>query len=170
MEPTRAELSWRRFTLDPALPTIPTGKPREILATTGVPFLNDAETFYPLSSLRLMRERYLEFSSAGPGTRIALDLRFHRVVAINGSTQRFGVSFVNSTLERYVRSFTVFAAGLPYNPDGDYLNDTSLDTKAEALIREIAKIDPPAAEDGTFWGELRWDITVGDWSDDEALQ
>ena len=39
--------------------------------------------------------------------------------------------------------------------------------QADGLRRRIARIDPPAIGDNTFWNETSWDVINGEWSSED---
>lgn len=74
--------------------------------------------------------------------------------------------FANSSLSLYADSITVFAEGLPYDADEEEYPDNIL-AQADGLRRRIARIDPPAIGDNTFWNEISWDVVNGEWSSED---
>ena len=55
---------------------------------------------------------------------------------------------------------------LPYDADEEGYPDNIL-AQADGLRRRIARIDPSAIGDNTFWNEISWDVVNGEWSSED---
>lgn len=157
MRPTR-----HRFTIPPEIQGRIAGGDLRLLVSSGLPVLEDAAPFSPISDPKIVGQFLLLCGSP-------------RVMqlGLNVETGEVGViwpwappCFANSSLSLYADSITAFAEGLPYDADEEGYPDNIL-AQADGLRRRIARIDPPAIGDNTFWNEISWDVVNGEWSSED---
>lgn len=104
---------------------------------------------------------YLRFGSTGISDPVALDLATGAVVELVGQPPVKAL-FVNSGAGLFVRTVQDLLDGFPrYTAEAD---DAELEAAGAAVRRIVAAIDPPAAEDGTYWGTIADGVGIGDFS------
>ena len=157
MHPTR-----HRFTIPPEIQGRIAGGDLRLLVSSGLPVMEDAAPFSPISDPKIAGQ-FLLLCGSPRVVQLGLNVETGEVGAIWPWAPP---CFANSSPSLYADSITVFAEGLPYDADEEGYPDNIL-AQADGLRRRIARIDPPAIGDSTFWNEISWDVVNGEWSSED---
>ena len=157
MHPTR-----HRFTIPPEIQGRIAGGDLRLLVSSGLPVLEDAAPFSPISNPKIVGQ-FLLLCGSPRVMQLGLNVETGEVGAIWPWAPP---CFANSSPSLYADSINAFAEGLPYDADEEGYPDNIL-AQADGLRRRIARIDPPAIGDNTFWNEISWDVVNGEWSSED---
>jgi hypothetical protein len=141
------------------------GSAHRALFVDGVPrgFLGDsyrADSYIDIVTVS-PGDDVLRFGTTGIDDAIGVQVRTGEVVEVPADRPS-GPLFVSTTLDHFTRTVIALLARYPY-----YRADAEYEDLARAAddVREIVRrLDPAAAEDGTYWASVADDVENGDYS------
>ncbi|MBT2411109.1 SUKH-4 family immunity protein [Streptomyces sp. ISL-12] len=126
------------------------------------------EIFRPLQALEYTRingRSFIHFGFTGASGRLLVDAENGKVMETHGES---GISFVNSSLAEYADCLSFFSSLLSEFESEEGVESDENEDEDERLARkleeEIRRIDAQAYQENTYWYEIRWGVSLGDFT------
>ncbi|MEV4339082.1 SUKH-4 family immunity protein [Streptomyces sp. NPDC049590] len=119
----------------------------------------------PLQRVQLNDRSFVWFGSSGATGRLMVDADSGNVVVAHDAST---VIFVNESLGKFIECLEVFSSVVLHVEECDpaEVNDEDDDEDermARRLEDRVRMVDSRAYKEGTFWYDIRWDVSLGDW-------
>lgn len=137
----------------------------EILAHDGIPCPFHGSLFIPIivpSWIKINDTIILRFGhSKGAFAAFGIEYRSGNILQVVDVPPN-PISFVNSSMQQYIESILWMQRRSPLYYADDPEDDFEM--VAAEMGGALTAIDPLCMRENTFWGELYWDVTIGDWA------
>ncbi|GAA2733494.1 SUKH-4 family immunity protein [Streptomyces nogalater] len=118
----------------------------------------------PLQHVQIGKRSFVWFGSSGATGRLMVDSGSGSVFETHDAST---VTFVNESLGKFIECLEAFSSvvldGAENRDPADEADEDEGERMARRLEERIRMIDPRAYEEDTFWYDIRWDVSLGDW-------